>query len=74
MITVQQIRKPIEEELLHYRNVFESFLVHDNVLLQSALKTVASRQGKMMRPILTLLSAKLLGDINDNSISTAATF
>lgn len=28
----------------------------------------------MMRPILTLLSAKLFGDINESSIFTAATF
>ncbi|MCR5313562.1 MAG: polyprenyl synthetase family protein, partial [Bacteroidaceae bacterium] len=74
MDVLQQIRKPIEEELVQYRKVFESFLTHDNELLQSALNAVASRQGKMMRPILTLLVAKLLGEINQNSISTAATF
>jgi len=74
MDVLQQIRKPIEDELSQYRKVFDSYLVHDNLLLQSALKVVASRQGKMMRPILTLLSAKLLGTVNDNTISTAATF
>lgn len=74
MDILQQIQRPIENELSQYRQVFDSFLVHRNPLLNSALSTVASRKGKMMRPILTLLSAKLLGEVNVNSIYTAATF
>ncbi len=74
MDILQQIRKPIEDDLNQYLKVFDSYLVYDNPLLQSALTVVASRKGKMMRPILTLLSAKLLGDINEKSINTAATF
>ena len=74
MDILQQIRKPIEGEMILYRKMFESMLVHDNVLLQSALSVVASRQGKMMRPILALLSAKLFGNIDDNALNTAATF
>ena len=74
MDILQQIKKPIENELNQYRNVFDSYLVHDNPLLNSALSAVSSRKGKMMRPILTILTAKLLGDVNDNTIYTAATF
>lgn len=74
MDILQQIKKPIENELSQYRNVFDSYLVHDNPLLNSALSAVSSRKGKMMRPILTILTAKLLGDVNDNTIYTAATF
>lgn len=74
MDILQQIKKPIENELSQYRNVFDSYLVHDNPLLNSALSAVSSRKGKMMRPILTILTAKLLGEVNDNTIYTAATF
>ncbi len=74
MDILQQIKKPIEKELSQYRNVFDSYLVHDNPLLNSALSAVSSRKGKMMRPILTILTAKLLGEVNDNTIYTAATF
>lgn len=74
MDVLDQIRKPIDNELNQYRKVFDSFLVHKNQLLNAALSTVASRKGKMMRPILTLLSAKLFDEINDNSIYTACTF
>ena len=37
MDILQQIKKPIENELSQYRNVFDSYLVHDNPLLNSAL-------------------------------------
>ena len=74
MDILQQIKKPIENELNQYRTVFDSYLVHDNPLLNSALATVSSRKGKMMRPILTILAAKLLGEVNDNTVFTAATF
>ena len=74
MDILQQIKKTIENELSQYRNVFDSYLVHDNPLLNSALSAVSSRKGKMMRPILTILTAKLLGEVNDNTIYTAATF
>ncbi len=74
MDVLQEIKKPIDVYLSEYRCVFESFLVNDNSLLNSALKTVASRQGKMMRPILTLLVSNLLSKANSNSIYTAATF
>ena len=71
----QQIRKPIEAEMSQYKQVFDSFLVHSNPLLQKVLRVIGSRQGKMMRPMLTLLAAKLLGgEVNDNTIYTAATF
>lgn len=76
MDALSQIRKPIEAEMSRYKQVFDSFLVHTNPLLNSVLRTISSRSGKMMRPMLTLLTAKLASGegISDNSIYTAATF
>ena len=71
MDALQLIKKPIETEMAEYRRVFEECMQSDNALLQEVLKVVSSRMGKMMRPILTLLSAKLLGDVNPNTINTA---
>lgn len=68
------IRRPIEEEMSIYREYFDSFLRHDNSLLNEVLSVVASRKGKMMRPILTLLVSKLLGRVGEAQLSTAATF
>lgn len=58
----------------HYRNVFDSYMSHSNTLLNEVLKFVGERNGKMMRPILTMLSAKLFGDVSQRVIDTAVTF
>lgn len=74
MDALSLIRKPIGRELEEYKKVFDSYLIHSNPILREVLKFIGQRKGKMMRPILTLLSAKLFGDINESSIFTAATF
>ena len=58
-----------------YKDVFDSYLVHANPILNEVLHSISQRKGKMMRPILTLLAAKMVGgEANTNSIYTAATF
>ena len=75
MDALQQIRQPIDVEMSRYKQVFDSYLVHSNPILQEVLGKIARRQGKMMRPMLTLLCAKVLGgEANDDTIYTAATF
>ena len=75
MDVLLHIRKPIEAEMDTYRQVFDSYMVHTNPLLREVLATIANRKGKMMRPMLTLLAAKLIGGaVNEDSIYAAATF
>lgn len=75
MDVLQYIRKPIESEMDTYRQVFDSYMVHTNPLLREVLATIVNRKGKMMRPMLTLLAAKLIGGaVNEDSIYAAATF
>ena len=75
MDALQQIRQPIDAEMSRYKQVFDSYLVHSNPILQEVLGKIARRQGKMMRPMLTLLCAKVLGgEANEDTIYTAATF
>jgi octaprenyl-diphosphate synthase len=75
MDALQQIRQPIDAEMSRYKQVFDSYLVHSNPILQEVLGKISRRQGKMMRPMLTLLCAKVLGgEANDDTIYTAATF
>ena len=69
MDTLQQIRKPISADMDEYKQVFDSYLVHSNPILQKVLEAIGRRKGKMMRPMLTLLVAKLLGGkTNENTI------
>lgn len=74
MDSLQQIRKPIEGELERYMKVFDSHLRHKTPFLNEVLQMIGARKGKMMRPILTLLSAKLFGEIGDTAIYAAVAF
>ena len=72
MNTLQHICLPIEKDMDRYKLLFDSFLTHRNALLNEILQQVAKNKGKMMRSILTLLSAKLFGEIEQNTIFAAA--
>lgn len=75
METIRKIRKPIEADMERYRVLFDSYLNHSDPLLSEVFKAISARKGKMMRPMLTLLVAKMLGGrIEENSLYTAATF
>ena len=74
MTSIQHISQPVSEEMDLCRQRFDSFMTHNNVLLNEVLQRVASRKGKMMRPLLTLLSAKLFDEIGENTILAALTF
>lgn len=71
MDVLTRIRKPIERELTDFEWFFDVTLQHQNPILEVALRHVLSRKGKMMRPILTLLSAKKYGEINDSVLHAA---
>ena len=74
MDALKLIRQPIECDMSRYKDVFDSYMSHSNTLLNEVLKFVGDRNGKMMRPILTMLTAKLFGEIDDRVLNTAATF
>ncbi len=59
------IRKPIEKDLEQYLSLYEKDFTHENPLLHFALQHIRKRQGKRMRPILTLLSARCFGDASN---------
>ena len=68
---IDQIKKPIENELLLYEDAFNAAIMTDNTLLAHVLKYVSTTKGKELRPILVLLSASMLGKINSDSIQAA---
>ena len=58
------IRQPIEAELKEFIGLFDESLSHTDGMLSDALEHIRHRGGKRMRPILTLLMAKNLGEVN----------
>lgn len=71
MDILTEIRRLIEQELNAYRTMFDGTLRTQNPLLDMALHHVMRRQGKMMRPILLLLVARLTGKINEQVLHAA---
>ena len=57
------IKSPISEELEDFKKLFESTLSSSNLLLNSVIAHIRQKNGKMMRPILVLLAAKLFGKV-----------
>lgn len=74
MNTLQLIQNPIEREMHQFCEVFDSFLTHPNKLLNEILQQIAQRKGKMMRSMLTLLSARLFDGVDQKTMYAAASF
>ena len=71
MNKIDLIKQPVEKELEEFRGLFEDSLTSTDPLLGEVLAYIKKRSGKMMRPILTLLMAKLFGEINDSTLHAA---
>ncbi len=65
------IKQPISKEFDLFRDRFLDILKSDDDLLNRVLLHISKRTGKMMRPTLTMLLAKSLGEINDLTYSAA---
>lgn len=66
-----EIRRPIEPELAQYRTLFLRTLEHPNALLRVALDHLVKRQGKLMRPVLTILAARYAGQCTEAVLHAA---
>ena len=64
MSFIEKIKQPILAEMEEFENVFNTVLNSDNTLLTSVHEYVMHGQGKKLRPILTILAAKLFGEVN----------
>ncbi len=71
MDSISLIRTPIEAELEDFKNLFDSSLSSSNALLDSVVSHIRQRNGKMMRPILVLLVARLYGAVRPSTLHAA---
>lgn len=68
---LDQIILPVKEQFIRTSALYDDVLSHEDDLLGTILSHVRARKGKMMRPILVLLSAKEAGDINEVTYDVA---
>lgn len=64
MDRLQLIRKPIEHEMEELKGMFNSAMHSTDPLMDSVLSYVKRKPGKLMRPVLMLLIAKLVGKVS----------
>ena len=73
MKNLSDIISPIAADLKQFEAFFGQTLKSDTEPMDSIMRYVIDTHGKRLRPILVLLSAKLFGDVNEQTLR-AATF
>ncbi len=68
MGVIDEIKRPILTDLQLFAATFSEALNTDNQLLLSVNEYTHQKSGKQLRPILTILSAKICGEVNKNTI------
>lgn len=71
MNKIDLIKQPVAKELEEFRGLFEDSLTSTDPLLGEVLSYVKKRSGKMVRPILVMLMAKLFGTLSDSTFHAA---
>lgn len=72
MSTLKTIQQSIAAELERLNRRIRDQLGSSNPLMETVVDTYLRTKGKQIRPIVVLLTAKLLGSVNDKVISAAA--
>ncbi len=66
------IKKPIEQELVAFKEYFKSQFKSEVPLLNSALCYIGEASGKMMRPMLVMLVAKAVSEVCNKTYAAAS--
>jgi octaprenyl-diphosphate synthase len=71
-MTLNEITKPIKQELDEFNKFFKKSLKTDVPLLNLIIRYLTYKKGKQVRPALVMLSAALCGGINERTFVGAA--
>lgn len=72
MNVLKQIQCPIETEFRQFNDWFDAQIQYDSSYMRTILAYVYKSKGKQIRPLLTILSAKIVSpDIRENTFSAA---
>lgn len=72
MITVSDIKTPVEEELIKFEEHFKASMQSKVPLLDKITHYIIKRKGKQMRPMFVFLTAKMLGEVNESTYVSAS--
>ncbi len=68
---LSNIQQPIQNELKQFDQVFKDSIKSDIRLVDFVIKFILKQKGKKIRPLLVLLSAKIISDVSDRSFRGA---
>ena len=71
MISIEQIKEHIQKEYEEFKIKFREAFQSNNELINVVNKYILQKTGKQIRPLLTLLAAKSLGVINEDTYRCA---
>ncbi|MDE7024377.1 MAG: polyprenyl synthetase family protein [Paramuribaculum sp.] len=72
MTSIDDIKNSLKPELQLLGERLEQSLTSSNQLMNRVVEEYLRSKGKMIRPILVILTAKLFADVNENVIASAA--
>ncbi len=72
MPSLEEIQRPIAEEMRVFEGRFREAMRSRVALLDRVMHYIVRRKGKQMRPMFTLLSARQFGPVNDNGFVAAS--
>ncbi|MBL8010186.1 MAG: polyprenyl synthetase family protein [Flavobacteriales bacterium] len=72
MPSLEEIQRPIAEEMRVFEGLFREAMRSRVALLDRVMHYIVKRKGKQMRPMFTLLSARQFGPVNDAGFVAAS--
>lgn len=71
MTSFQSLQQTLAPELKRLNDLMSATLTSPNALMNRVVATYLEKKGKQIRPMMVILSARLLGQVNDNVIKGA---
>ena len=71
-MTVEDIKKPVKEEMAMFEKKFKLAMKSDVALLDKITHYIIKRKGKQLRPLFVFLSAKMFGEVTDGTYTAAS--
>ena len=72
MPTIAEVQRPIAAELAAFEPLFREAMRSKTALLDRIMHYIVKRKGKQMRPMFTLLSARLFGPVKESAFTAAS--
>jgi octaprenyl-diphosphate synthase len=72
MLSVKEIKAPVQKEMDIFEEKFKDAMLSSVPMLDKVTHYIVKRKGKQMRPLFVFLVAKMLGEINESTFTSAS--